>query len=266
MTKMLAVLALVLGTLPCASKAAAPSPDVVAALAPSGRLRVAINYGNPVLAQKDPATGQPRGVSAALAKRLAERLGIGYDFVTFDGAGKVFDALKGDAWDLAFLAIDPTRAEGIDFTPPYVEIEGTYLVPTASPLAAIKDFDHPGIRIAVGRGSAYDLYLSRALKAAQLVRAPTSAEAIRLFQDEKLEAAAGVKQPLVDAASHDPALRVIPGRFMAIEQAMGVPRGRPLALAYVRDFIEEMKASGFVAEALAASGQTDASVAPPAKP
>lgn len=261
MTKFFALFALMLSCLPGAATAA--PPEVVASLAPSGRLRVAINFGNPVLAQKDPENGQPRGISVDLARELARRLGIPLDFVTFDGAGKVFDALKTGAWDLAFLAIDPVRAAEIDFSPPYVVIEGTYLVTADSSLQAIDDFDRPGIRIAVGRGSAYDLYLTRALKAAQLVRAPTSAAAIALFQSDKLEAAAGVKQPLVAAAAGNPALRVIPGRFMAIEQAMGTPKGRTAAAQYLRGFIEEMKASGFVAKALAASGQGDAEVAPP---
>jgi polar amino acid transport system substrate-binding protein len=243
--------------------AAGPPPEVVASLAPSGRLRAAINYGNPVLAQKDPSDGQPRGVSVDLARELARRLGVPLDFVTFDGAGKVFDALKTQSWDLAFLAIDPVRAAEIDFSPPYVVIEGTYLVAADSPLRTIEDLDRSGIRIAVGRGSAYDLYLSRSLKSAEIVRAPTSAEAIALFRTGKLDAVAGVRQPLIAAAKSDPALRVIPGRFMAIEQALGTPRGRSPGARYLREFIEEMKASGFVAGALAASGQTDAAVAAP---
>ncbi|PKU24810.1 ABC transporter substrate-binding protein [Telmatospirillum siberiense] len=261
MAKILTLLAIVLSCLPGRAGASEP-PEVVAALAPGGRLRAAINFGNPVLAQKDPDSGQPRGISVDLARELAKRLDVQLDFVTFDGAGKVFDALKTNAWDVAFLAIDPVRASEIEFTPPYVMIEGTYLVPADSTLTSIGDFDRSGIRIAVGRGSAYDLYLSRTLKLAQLVRAPTSAAAIGLFQSEKLEAAAGVKQPLVEAASKEPGLRVIPGRFMAIEQAMGTPRGRTAAAAYLQAFIEEMKASGFVARALAASGQDDATVAP----
>lgn len=261
MKKILTLLTFLLSCLPGISEAAAP-PEVVAALAPTGRLRAAINFGNSVLAQKDPQTGQPRGVSVALAKKLADRLGVGLDFVTFDGAGKVFDALKTQSWDVAFLAIDPVRAAEIDFTQPYVVIEGTYLVPTGSALTSIGDFDRPDIRIAVGRGSAYDLYLTRALKSAQLVRAPTSAEAILLFQSEKLDAAAGVKQPLAEAAAKDPGLRVIPGRFMAIEQAMGTPKGRDAATPYLQAFLQEMKSSGFVAEALKASGQNDATVAP----
>lgn len=238
--------------------------NVVTELAPSGRLRAAINFGNPVLAQKDTATGEPRGVSAALARELAQRLGVPIEFVTFDAAGKVFDALQANAWDVAFLAIDPVRAAGIDFTAPYVLIEGIYVVPSGSPLRTVEDVDRDGVRVAVGRGSAYDLYLTRALKQAKLVREPSSAAALDAFLKDRLEAAAGVKQPVVAFAQDHPDVRVIPGRFMSIEQAMGTPKGRAAGIRYLRKFVEEMKSSGFVAKALALSGQSDAAVAPAA--
>ncbi len=170
--------------------------DVVTDLAPTGRLRVAINFGNPVLAQRDPAGGPPRGVSADLARELGRRLGVPVEYVTYDGAGAVTDALKIGAWDVCFLAIDPVRSAGIDFTAPYVVIEGTYLVPTDSKLREYADVDQDGVRIAVGRGSAYDLYLTRTLKHAQLVRKPTSVAALEMFLTQQLEAAAGVRQSL----------------------------------------------------------------------
>ena len=144
--------------------------NVVTELAPSGKLRAAINFGNSVLAQKDPATGEPRGVSAELAREVAKRLAVPIEFITFDAAGKVFDALQKGAWDIAFLAIDPVRAAGIDFTAPYVVIEGAYVVPVDSPLKTVEDVDRDGVRVAVARASAYDLYLTRALKHAKLVR------------------------------------------------------------------------------------------------
>lgn len=246
-----------------AADAQTPPAGVAASLAPSGTLRVAINFGNPVLAQPDPATGTPRGVSAELAAELGRRLALPIRFVTFDSAGKVTDAGRQGAWDLCFLAIDPVRAQGILFTAPYVVIEGTYLVAQASPLRAIEDVDRPGARIAVGRGSAYDLHLTRALRHAELVRAPSSPEAIEVFRRDRLDAAAGVKQPLAGYARAHPDTRVIPGRFMVIEQAVGIPHGRDAALPWLRAFVEEMKASGFVARALAESGQADAEVAPP---
>jgi polar amino acid transport system substrate-binding protein len=234
--------------------------NVVAELAPTGKLRTAINFGNIVLAQKDPASGEPRGVSAELAREVAKRLGVPIEFITFDAAGKVFDALG--KWDIAFLAIDPVRAAGIDFTAPYVIIEGAYVVPADSPLKTVEDVDREGVRVAVARASAYDLYLTRTLKRATLVRESSGPEALDLFRRERLEAAAGVKQPIVAFAKEHPDTRVIPGRFMVIEQAMGTPKGREAGLHYLREFIEEMKASGFVGRALSASGQAEATVAP----
>src|SRR5258707_9303112 len=238
--------------------------NLVADLAPRGRRRAAINFGNSVLAQPDPAGGPPRGVSAELARELARRLGVGIDYVTFDAAGKVFEALKAGLWDVAFLAVDPARAAGIDFTAPYVVIEGVYLVPKDSRLLTVADADRDGGRVAVAQGSAYDLYLTRALKHAKLVRQPSGPEALEMFMRDRLEVAAGVHEPITAFAQSRPDTRVIPGRFMAIEQAMGTVKGRAAGAAYLRNFIEEMKASGFVAQALKTSGQADASVAPPA--
>jgi polar amino acid transport system substrate-binding protein len=239
--------------------------NVAAELAPTGKLRAAINFGNTVLAQRDPAGGAPRGVSAELARELARRLGVPIDYVLFDAAGKVFEALKSGAWDIAFMAIDPVRSDGIAFTAPYVVIEGVYVVPSSSPLRANEDIDRAGVRVAVARGSAYDLHLTRTLGQAQLVREPSGPEALERFLRDRLEVAAGVKQPMLAFAREHPDLRVIPGRFMAIEQAMGTIKGRELGARYLRQFIEEMKASGFVAEALRRSGQSDATVAPPSR-
>jgi polar amino acid transport system substrate-binding protein len=241
-----------------------PPSELVKQLAPTGSIRAAINYGNPVLAQKDEDTGEPRGVSADIAREVSLRVGIALRFVAFDAAGKVFAALAEEAWDVAFLAIDPNRAREIDFTAPYVIIEGTYMVRQESPLRAIEQVDRSGVRVAVGAGSAYDLFLTRTLKQAQIVRAPTGAEAIELFLREGLEAVAGVKSPLQRFAKDRAHLRVMDGRFMTIEQAMGVPKGRAAALVYLQDMLEVLKAGGFVADALQRSGQHDARVAPPA--
>ena len=238
--------------------------DVLRQLAPTGKMRAAINFGNPVLAQKDLATGEARGVSVAIAHELGRRLGVGVELVTFDAAGKVFEALKSGALDVAFLAIDPKRATEIEFTAPYVIIEGSYMVPAGSPLRTIDDVDRPGVRIAVGNGSAYELYLSRTIKHAEIVKAPTGNEAIDTFLRDGLEVAAGVKSPLRKFAEHRRDLRVMDGRFMVIEQAMGTPRGRDAGARYLRVMIENLKASGFIAAGLAESGQHDAVVAPAA--
>jgi polar amino acid transport system substrate-binding protein len=201
------------------------SPDIVSDLAPTGRLRAAINLGNAVLAQKD-AGGELRGVTVDLARELARRAGMPLDLVPFEAAGKVFEALKAGTWDVAFLAIEPVRAAEIDFTAPYVLIEGTYMVPADSPLKTIADVDRPGVRIAVGRGSAYDLYLTRTIKNATLVRAHTGGgrAMIDLFLTEKLEAAAGVKQPLVAYARTDPNVRVMDGISAATSADSSRPR------------------------------------------
>jgi polar amino acid transport system substrate-binding protein len=238
--------------------------DVVAALAPSGKLRVAINFGNTVLAQKDPATGEPRGISVDLARELASRLGVPIEVTTFDAAGKMTDAFKRGELDIVFLAIDPVRGADIDFTGPYVLIESVYVVPEASPLKTNEEVDRPGVRIAVARGSAYDLYLTRAIKSATLVREGSGPQALDMFVRDKLEAAAGVKQPIIAFANSRSDMRVIPGRFMAVEQAIGTPKGRDIGVRYLRALVEELKASGFVADGLKRSGQTDAVVAPPA--
>jgi polar amino acid transport system substrate-binding protein len=239
-------------------------PDVLKDLAPTGKLRAALNFSNIVLVQKDPATGAPRGVTPDLAAELARRLGVPLEPVPFESAGRVTDALKTGAWDIAFLAIEPARAAEISFTAAYVLIEGGYMVPKDSPLKVIADVDRAGVRIAVARGSAYDLYLTRNLKSAELVRYPTGDEAMAKFVADKIDAAAGVKQPLVLHAKANPNLRVMDGRFQVIEQAMGTPKGRDAGARYLRTFVEEMKASGFVADSLKRSNQPDAAVAPPA--
>ncbi|MCC2596969.1 ABC transporter substrate-binding protein [Pusillimonas sp. MFBS29] len=227
----------------------------------TGKLRAAINHGNPVLAQRGPG-GEPRGVSVALAQALASRLNVALEVVPFEAAGKVVDAAGQNVWDVGFLAIDPMRADQVSFTSPYVLIEGTYLLRDDSRFTAIDQLDTAGARIAVGQGAAYDLFLSRALQHAQLVRAPTSAAAVDLFLEQGLDAAAGVRQPLETAARRHAGLKVLPGYFTAIRQAVATPAKNVASLPFLQAFIEEMKASGLVARALQDSGQGEATVAP----
>ena len=228
---------------------------------------MAVNYGNIVHTQRDPAGGDPRGVAPELGRELARRLGVPIKYVTYEIAGKMADAVKEGAWDLAFLAVDPARAKDIGFSEPYVLIEGTYLVKANSPMRVAADLDQKGTRIAVGLKSAYDLYLSRELKQAELVRYPTSQAAIDAYVGGKdnLDAAAGVRQPLAIAAKKDSKYRVIEKAYMTIGQAAGVPKQRAAAAKYLHGYIEEMKASGFVARTLAETGNADATVAPAAK-
>ena len=241
-------------------------PDALKDLAPTGKLRAAINLGNGVLAQKDPASSEPKGITPDLARELAKRLGVPPEMVVFESAGKVFDGAKTGAWDVAFIAIEPVRAAEIEFTAPYVIIEGTYMVPMNSPLKTVTDVDRPGVRIAVGRGAAYDLYLTRTLKDATLVRAEGGGGSalIEAFVTEKLEAAAGVRQALEAYAKTHPEVMVMQDKFMEIRQAMGAPKGRTAGAKYLSAFVEDMKTSGFVADALKRSNQS-ATVAPPAK-
>ena len=241
----------------------APPPSIVTALAPTGVLRAAINLGNPVLAQPSADGTEPRGVSVEIAREVARRLDVPARMVVFDAAGKVFAAAAAGAWDIAFLAIEPARSAELVFTQAYVEIEGTYLVRADSAYRAVDAMDQANIRIAVGAGSAYDLYLSRTLRSARLVRAETSGAAVERFVSERLDAAAGVRQPLERYAGSHPDLRVIDGRFMAIEQAVAMHPGHPEAAQWLRGVVRELVASGFIADALRRSGQTDARVVPP---
>ena len=226
-----------------------------------GHLRAAINFGNPILARRG-AGGAPEGVSVDLAREAARALGVPVDLVLFESAGNVVDAVRARQVDLAFVAIDPVRAADMDYTAPYVIIEGAYIVRNASPLQRNDEVDRSGTRVVVGRGSAYDLFLARELKSATLVRAPTSPEVTDVFLAQNLDVAAGVKQQLEADAKRVGGVRLLPGRFMVIEQAMGVPKGRAAAQAWLSAFIERMKATGFVAAALQRHGIEGAVVAP----
>jgi len=237
---------------------------LLAALAPTGALRASINTGNPILAGLD-AQGQAIGVSVDLAHALAERLGVVLHLVVVDAAGKSVEVVSQEQADIGFFAIDPRRAASIAFTEPYVLIEGYYLVHDDSPIRTNAEVDRAGNRVVVGKGSAYDLFLTRELQHAEIVRAPTSPTVVQTFLDMRCEVAAGVKQQLEADAARVPGLRLLGERFMVIRQAMGVPTSRgPHAAAYVAAFVEEMKASGFVARALQRHGVTGVSVAPSA--
>ena len=240
-----------------------PSSEIVQACAPTGTLRASINLGNPILANRDPATGEPVGISIDLARAYGARLGVPVELVVFDAAGKSVEAVAADRADIGFFAIDPVRGADIAFTAPYVLIEGCYLVRDSSPLSGNEAVDRPGVRVTVGKGSAYDLFLTRELKQAEIVRAATSLAVVDTFIAQALDVAAGVKQQLQADQRRHPGLRLLPGRFMVIQQAMGTPRhrGEPAAAA-LRAFVEEMKATGWVAAAIERHGVQGASVAP----
>ena len=238
------------------------SDPVLSDLAPTGKLRIGINYGNPVLAKRDPSTGELSGVAVDLATELGKRVNLPIELVPFESAGKMFDAVKTGAWDAAFLAVDPGRANQIDFTAPYIEIEGTYLVPPGSPLRAIADVDREGVRIGISSGSAYDLFLTRSIKRAELVRAPDPNGAFEQILKGKVDVVAGVRQHLIANLQKLPGSRVLDGRFMAIQQALGIVKGRSAGAKYLHDFIEDVKASGLVAQAIERAGISGVSVPP----
>jgi ABC-type amino acid transport substrate-binding protein len=233
-------------------------------LAPTEKLRASINIGNPVLATRDVPTSDPYGVSIDIASALAERLGVGIEFIVFDSARQSVDAVANGKADIGFFAIDPQRAENIAFTHPYLHIEGWYAVRQGSPVHTAEEVDRPGTRVAVGRGSAYDLYLSRELKHAEIVRAPNPKAVTRLFVEQNLDIVAGIKQQLEMDMQRYPELRLLPERFMVIRQAMGLARSRgDEAHVYLSAFIEEIKANGLVDETLVRHDIQGAMVAPP---
>jgi polar amino acid transport system substrate-binding protein len=235
-----------------------------AELAPSGPLRVGLNYGNFLLVLKDDADGAPRGIAPDLARELGRRVGAPVEFVRYDQAGTMADAVTSGAWDVAFLAAEPARANVIAFTAAYLEIEAGYLVPPGSPIRTIDEVDRPGVRIAVANKAAYDLYLSRTLKHAELVRAEGIPGSYDLFVAQKLDALSGLKPRLLMDVERLPGARILDGRFTAIQQGIGTPVARAAAAAHLRAFVEEIKSSGLVAQAIARHGVRGVNVAPPA--
>ena len=235
---------------------------VRAELAPTGVLRAGLNRSNFLLVAKGSPDDNPRGVASDMARELARRLDVAVTFLNFESPGKMADAVK--TWDVAFLGAEPARANEIDFTPAYVEIEATYLVPAGSPLKTIPDVDRAGVRISVSGRSAYDLYLSRALKHAELVRSEGLDASYDRFIADKLDALAGLRPRLVLDVQRIPGAKILDGRFTAIQQAVGTPKGRPAGAQYLRDFVAEVKASGFVAELIERNGARGLAVAPKA--
>jgi len=234
--------------------------DVRSDLAPTGTLRASINLGNPVLAQGTP--GAPSGVTVDIARELGARLGVPVELVCFDAARESFEAMNQGRADICFLAIDPAREETVAFTPPYAVIEGVFAVPEASPLTSSADVDRPGVRVGVKKGSAYDLFLSRTLAHAEVVR---GGEGVTVFTEQQLEVAAGIRQPMEVFAAAHPGVRLLEPRFMEIQQAVGTTRTRrDDTLGFLRTFVEELKANGFIVEALRRAGRRDATIAPPA--
>lgn len=234
-------------------------------LAPSGKLRIGLNYSNFLIVSGDEPNGEPRGIAPDLGRELARRAGLPFEFVKFDAAGKLFDAVKAGQVDVGFLGNEPQRAGVIAFSPAYLELPVTYLVPAGSPLARLEDVDREGVRVAVSARSAYDLYLSRHLKHARLARAEGIPASVKLFVAEKLEALAGLKPGLMEQARKLPGSRVLEGQVTAVQQSIGVPKGRQAAAAYLREFVEDAKRSGLVRLLVEKHGVEGIHVAPAAR-
>lgn len=240
------------------------TPDLAAAradLAPSGTLRVGLNLSNFLLVGTDPATGGYRGIVPDLARELARRLGVEVAFTGYPSPGKVTEAGATGGWDVAFIAHEPARAAQIQFSPPYVEIQSTFLVPPGSPFRKIEDVDVPGVRIAVSATSAYDLYLTRTLKHAQLLRAPGIDASYDLYVNERCDALAGLRPRLVKDVLRQDGARVLEGGFTSVQQAIGTPRGRAAGAAYLAAYAEDIKRSGLVAQAIRNNGVEGVTVA-----
>ena len=240
------------------------SPAVLADLAPAGKLCVGINFSNHLLTARDPVTRAPSGVALDLAHELGRRLKVPVEIVSCESAGELAESASTGAWQVGFLAIEPKRANEITFTAAYVEIEATYLVPPGSPLKTLADVDRKGVRIAVTAKAAYDLYLTRTLQHATLTRTATADAAFELFVAEKMDALAGLKPRLVTDHDSLPGSRILDGRFTAVQQAAGTPKGNDAGASYLREFIEDVKVTGFVARAIEKNRVRGLTVAPAA--
>ena len=239
-------------------------PKTIQSFAPTGTLRVGINLGNPVLAGLEAGTQKPKGVTIDIANEIGRRTGIPIELVPFQTAGSTVEAIKTGKIDLIFVAIDPVRGADVSYTPPYIQIEGAYMVKTDSKFKTNEEVDRPGVEIVVGKGSAYDLFLTREIKNASLLRAASSQAVVDDFMSGKGNVAAGVKQQLESDAKRYNDLRMLPGRFMVINQAIGIPKARPeyeKTTIYLSGIINELKTSGFVADSMKRHGIQGAKVA-----
>jgi len=256
----------VLFVLTCSAMATEISPAVRSELAPSGKLRIGLNHGNFLLVTPGSSATEPRGVAPDVARELGKRVGVPIEFIKFDSAGKLGDGAKSGAWDVAFLGAEPQRAAEIAFTAAYLEIPSTYLVPAGSSIRSVTEVDREGVRIAVAEQSAYGLYLARTIKHAKLVTTQGLDSSFDVFVAQKLEALAGLKPRLLTDVQKLPGARILDGQFTAVQQAIGTPKNREASAKFLRAFVEDVKASGLVAEAISRNGAQGVSVAPPAPP
>ena len=240
------------------------TPAVRRDLAPTGKIRAGINYGNFILATKDKATGESRGVAIDLTRELAQRLGVPFEIVPYDSVAVMVDAAKTGAWDIAFCGIDPAREGDMGFTAAYLQIEATYLVPAGSKITAIAEVDRDGVRVSAPARANYELFLRRHLERAELVSTESADAAFELLAKGQVHALAGLRQALIGLVDRLPGSRMLDGQFLGVPQAMAVPKGRDAGLAFLRGLVEDAKASGMVARAIEKTGARGVSVAPKA--
>jgi len=250
--------------LTCSAMATEITPAIRSELAPSGKLRVGLNHGNFLLVTAGSSATDPRGVAPDIARELGKRVGVPVEFIKFESAGKLGDGVKTGAWDVAFLGNEPQRAAEIAFSSAYLEIPSTYLVPAGSPIRSIDEVDREGVRIAVAEQSAYGLYLARTIKHAKLITTQGLDSSFDVFVSQKLEALAGLKPRLLTDVQKLPGARILDGQFTGVQQSIGIPKNREASARFLRAFVEEVKASGLVAEAISRNGAQGVTVAPPA--
>lgn len=238
------------------------SPAARSDLAPTGKLRIGVHYANVFLVTRDPESGELRGVAVDIARELGRRVGVPVEFIAYANATRLTRAAASGEWDVSFQAAEASRAGEITFTAAFAEIEATYLVPPGSSVRKIEDVDRSGVRVAVPGKSALDQILTRTLKNAQLVRAQGFDGAVHTFVSESLDALAGLRPRLIIDAESLPGSRVLEDRFAALSQAIGTPREREEAARYLREFVEDAKASGLITKAIEKAGIRGMSVAP----
>jgi polar amino acid transport system substrate-binding protein len=242
-----------------------PHQEIVSQLAPTGVLRAAINMGNFLLVTGKSASGDPEGVAPDMAREIAARLGVPVSYLPYARPGELADAAGTGVWDIGLIGAEPQRAEKIEFSPAYVEIEATYLVPAGSPLKTVAEVDRPGVKIAVTARSAYDLWLARNIKHAEVHRANGGEATFKMFVDDKMDALAGLRPGLLGGVQKLPGARILDGQFTAVQQAVGTAKANAAGAAFLREFVEEAKRSGLVARLIERHKVTGRlSVAPPA--
>lgn len=240
------------------------TPAAKSELTPTGKLRVGLNHGNFLLVTPGSSATDPKGVAPDVARELAKRLGVPVEFSKFDTAGKLGDAVREGVWDVAFLGAEPQRAAEIAFTAAYLEIPATYLVPAGSTIQTVAEVDREGVRIAVADKSAYELWLSRNIKHATLMKTQGIDASFDLFVKDKLEALSGLRPRLISDVKKLPGARILDGVFTAVQQAIGTAKKNTAAAVYLAGFVEDVKASGFVGEAITRNKSEGVNAAPPA--